>query len=399
MDFGFSQNEKDLIREVRQFIKEESSPELIKESLEAEYIPGGKESNRFFKKFGAKGWLTPSWPKKYGGLESSEMTTYIIRNELAYAGLPYHHAGAHMAGPFLLRCGSDELKNEFLPRLANGTIEFCVGLSEPGAGSDLVSLEMSAEDQSGDSEAREMKAEDCGDHFLVNGQKIFNTHAHIAQYHWVAVRTDPDAPKHHGISTFVVDMDSPGIEVRPLITMAGTRTNEVFYDNVKVPKNRLVGELNRGFYDIMKVLDFERMFPFGVYKKLLEDVVAYTKEAMLDGKPLAKDPVVRQKLAQLQIDMEVVDLLYYQLASMLDAGEVPNYQTSMEKVFLCEFTQRLTQTAMEIMGMRGQVRSGSKWAALEGIVEHFYRFTVVETIISGTSEIQRNIIALRGLGM
>ena len=208
MDFSFTEKEKQLVEDVRRFIAKESSPELLKESLEAEYIPGGPLSNRFFRKFGAKGWLAPSWPKKYGGLEYSEMMTYIIRNELSYAGLPYHHAGAHMAGPFLMRCGSDELKDVFLPRLAQGEIEFCVGLSEPGAGSDLVSLEM--------------RAEDRGDHFLVNGQKIFNTHAHVAQYHWVAVRTDPDAPKHKGISTLIVDLDSPGITIRPLISMAGT---------------------------------------------------------------------------------------------------------------------------------------------------------------------------------
>ena len=394
MDFGFTDEEKKLIDEVRRFIEKESSPELVQESLESEYIPGHELANRFFRKFGAKGWLTPSWPRKYGGLESSEMMTYIIRNELARAGLPYYHAGANMVGPFLLRYGSEELKEEFLVRIAKGEIEFCIGLSEPGAGSDIVSLETLAEYKKDD-----IRAEDKGAYYLINGQKVFNTHAHIAKYHWVAVRTDPEAPKHKGISTFIVDLDSPGITIRPLITMAGTRTNEVFYDNVKVPKNRLVGELNRGFYDIMTILDFERMFPFGYYRQLLGKVVDYAKDAIIDGKPIASDPVVRQKLAQLEIEAEVVELLYFQLASMLDTGMVPNYQTSMEKVFLCEFSQRLTRTAMEIMGPKGQVRAGDPWAAMDGVVEHFYRFCVVETIVSGTSEIQRNIIARRGLGL
>lgn len=394
MDFGFTEEEMELIRNVRQFIQEESSPELVKESLEAEYIPGHELANQFFRKFGAKGWLTPSWPRKYGGLESSEMVTYIIRNELAMAGLPYHHAGANMVGPFLLRYGSDELKDEFLIRIAKGEIEFCIGLSEPCAGSDIASLETMAECKKDD-----IRAEDMGDDYLINGQKVFNTHAHIAKYHWVAVRTDPDAPKHKGISTFIVDLDSPGITIRPLITMAGTRTNEVFYDNVKVPRNRLVGELNRGFSDIMTVLNFERMFPFGYYKHLLEKLVDYAKDTIIDGKLIAKDPIVRQKLAQLAIEAEVVELLYYQLASMLESGAVPSYESSMEKVFLCEFSQRLTRTAMEIMGPRAQVRTGDPWAVMDGVVEHFYRFCVVETIVSGTSEIQRNIIAQRGLGL
>ena len=385
MEYLLNSDERRMLEEVRQFIKEEATPELREEAHRLEFIFGGEEARKFFKKFGAKGWLCPCWPKEYGGLEASEMFMYAVRNEMAYEGLPYHFAGAHMVGPSILRIGSEKHKKKFLPKLAGGEMEICVGYSEPSAGSDLVSLEMQAVDK--------------GDHFLVNGQKTFNTHAHVSEYHWLAVRTDPAAPKHKGISLLLVDLKSPGITIGPLISMANTRTNEVYYDNVKVPKENLVGELNCGFKYIMSALDFERMFPYGNYQKFFENLVDYVKTETRNGKPLSKDPLVRQKIAELASELEVIKHLYYRLAHILDQGEIPNYQTSMEKIVLCTFEQKLANAALDIIGPLGQLKHGSKHEVLDGMAEWQYRFTVVETIVAGTNEIQRNIMAQRGLGL
>jgi alkylation response protein AidB-like acyl-CoA dehydrogenase len=304
---------------------------------------------------------------------------------MAYARVPSVFVAAHMAGPTILRVGNEELKKEYLPRIARGEVEFALGYTEPQAGSDLVALKI--------------RAEDKGDFFLINGQKTFNTHCHVADYHWLAARTDFEVPKHKGVSMIIVDLKSPGITIRPLITMAGWRTNEVYYDDVVVPKKSLVGEKNKGFYYLMAALDFERMVPPGLYRRLFDEIVQYAKETVVDGKRLSQKPLIRQKLSQMTVELEVTRLLYYQLAHMLDKGTIPNYQSSMEKMFATEVAQRVANTGMEVMGLCGQLKEGSRWAPLAGRVEHFYRWSVVETVYAGTSEIQRNIIALRGLGL
>jgi alkylation response protein AidB-like acyl-CoA dehydrogenase len=385
MDFGFKKEEEDLIREVRAFIKKEATPEMLAETRQLGQIYGGPEGRKFIQKFAAKGWLTPNWPKEFGGMGASEMVTYIIRDEMAYARVPSVFVAAHMAGPTILRVGNEELKKEYLPRIARGEVEFALGYTEPQAGSDLVALKI--------------RAEDKGDFFLINGQKTFNTHCHVADYHWLAARTDFEVPKHKGVSMIIVDLKSPGITIRPLITMAGWRTNEVYYDDVVVPKKSLVGEKNKGFYYLMAALDFERMVPPGLYWRLFDEIVQYAKETVVDGKRLSQKPLIRQKLSQMAVELEVTRLLYYQLAHMLDKGTIPNYQSSMEKMFATEVAQRVANTGMEVMGLCGQLKEGSPWAPLAGRVEHFYRWSVVETVYAGTSEIQRNIIALRGLGL
>ncbi|MBL7212066.1 MAG: acyl-CoA dehydrogenase family protein [Desulfobacteraceae bacterium] len=385
MDFGFKKEESELIEEVREFIEQKITSELVEETHQLGAIYGGAEAREFIKKLGARGWLTPAWPRDYGGLDSSEMVTYIIRDEMAYAGLPLYFVAAYNAGPMILRDGSEEMKREFLPPIARGEIEFALGYTEPQAGSDLAALNI--------------RAEDRGDHFLLNGQKMFNTSTHVADYHWLAARTNFDGPKHKGISLMVVDLKSPGITIRPLITMAGWRTNEVYYDDVVVPKKNMMGEKNRGFYYLMGALDFERMFAPSAYKRLFEEIVDYARETVFNGRPLSKDPLIRQKLAQMAIELEVSKLLYYQLAYILDREKIPNYQASMEKMFATEVAQRICNTGMEVLGLYGQLKKGDPRAPLAGKLEFFYRSSVVETIYAGTSEIQRNIIAERGLGL
>ena len=386
MNFEFSKEVKELQEEVGEFCKRESTPEMLRETENFGDIYGGPEGRKIVMKLAAKGWLTPTWPREYGGLEESEVVNYVIREETGYHGLPFGFVAAHMAGPTILRFGSDEMKKAWLPRISSGEVEFALGYTEPQAGSDLSALKL--------------RADDKGDHFLLNGTKLFNTSCHIADYHWLAVRTDFETPKpYKGVSMMIVDLKSPGITMGPLITMADWRTNEVFYEDVRVPKENLVGEKNKGFYYLMAALDFERMFPLGVFRRIFDQLVEYTKKTVVQGKPISKNPLIRQKIAQLSIEIEVTRLLYYELAHILDKGGIPNYQSSMEKTFATELTQRITNTGMDILGLYGQLKENSKWAKLKGTMEKYYRTSVVQTIVAGTSEIQRNIIAQRGLGL
>ena len=384
MDFGFTAQEDKFREELHQFLEREVTWDTMVETREYG-MAYGPLWRGVLRKMGARGWLTPTWPPEYGGLGASEATRFIMRDELTYAWGPFELIGAAMTGPTILGVGSDELKKKLLPAIASGEVEYALGYTETEAGSDLAALDM--------------RAEDKGDYFLINGQKMFNTHCHMADYHWLAARTDPNVPRHRGISMMVVDLKTPGITIRPLITMAGWRTNEVFYDDVKVPKENLVGEKNRGFYYLMAALDYERMWPMGRYQRLFDELVQYVRETKRDGKPLSADPLIGQKLAELAIEIEVNRLLYYQLAYILDRGEVPNYQSSMQKIFATELGQHITEAGMEITGLCGQLMKGSKWALFDGAMEHYRCWSVIETVGGGSSEIMRNIIAIRGLGL
>ena len=385
MDFEFSADEKQVLKEVSSFIKSEATQELRNEIDRLGHIYGGKEGRRFIKGFAANGWLTPNWAKQHGGLGSSAMLTFAVREEMARNGIQLAFVAAHMAGPTIIHFGSEEMKSKWLLPISRGEVEFALGYTEPQAGSDLSALRM--------------RAVDAGDHFVLNGQKTFNTHTHVADYHWLAVITDSEARKYQGMSILIVDLKSPGIEIRPMITMSDHRTNEVFYDNVVVPKSNLVGEMNKGFFYLMTALDYERMYPLGDYHRLFDEIVMYAKETISDGVPLSRKPLIRQKLAQLRIELEANKLLYYRLADIIDKGKVPNYQASMQKLFATETSQRIANTGMEVLGLFAQLKKGSRYAVLSGKMERAYRAAVVETIYAGTSEIQRNIIALRGLKM
>ena len=385
MDFRFTPEEEKVLKDVRSFLKSETTPAMLEETAQLGHIYGGPLGREFIQKFASHGWLTPNWPEEYGGLGGSATLSFAIREEMALARVPVIFVAAHMAGPTIFLFGSEDMKQKWLRPIARGEYEFALGYTEPQAGSDLSNINM--------------KAVDMGDHFVVSGQKTFNTHSHVADYHWLAARTDPDAKKHKGVSMMIVDFKSPGITVRPMITMAGWQTNEVYYDDVAVPMENLVGEKNKGFYYLMAALDFERMFPLAAYSGFYDQVVQYAKETMVGGKPLSQKTEVRRKLAQLAVEIEANRHLYYRLAFMLDKGQIPNYQSSMQKLFATEVAQRIANTAMDVLGMFSLLRKGSKWEALSGMAEHIYRTSVVETIYAGTSEVQRNIIAMRGLGL
>ena len=291
-------------------------------------------------------------------------------------------------GPVLMIAGAEEQKSEHLPPIARGERLWCTLYSEPGSGSDLASLQTSA--------VRD------GDDYVINGQKIWTSSAHVADWGWLAARTNPDAPKHRGISIFMLDMKSPGVTVRPIENMAGGRDfNEVYFDDVRVPSGNLVGQEDRGWYTLAVALDFERSgvgYSAGA-RRTLEALVKYAKQSKRNGKPLSSNSSVRRKLAHRFTETEISRWLSYKVAWMQSHGMVPNAEASMSKMYGTELTQRVARTGMEILGMAGQISRGSKWAPLEGHIQQLYLSSVSSTIAAGTSEIQRNIIAQRGLGL
>ena len=382
MEFGFSSEERAFRKEVISFVEAELRPEVVGELATGNGPgPATKEFNR---KLGAKGWLTVNWPKKYGGLGGTFVQRLILIDELTYrrAWLPWH--GACIAGPTILHYGSDDIKDQYLPRIASGEIDFAVGYTEPDAGSDLASMDM--------------RAIEDGDDYVINGQKMFNTACHYADYHWMGARTDPSAPKHKGISLFIVDLASPGIDIRPIETLS-MRTNVVYYQDVRVPKRNLVGEKNRGFYYIATALDFERSFSMNEFRRDFDELVDCVKELSRRGVLSASDPLIRQRLAEVAIEVEAAWLLSYRVAWMLDQNRIPNYESAMLKLYVTEARQHLGLIAQQTLGPLGQLRKGSRWTPMSGRPVEVYLGGFVDTVVAGTNEIQRNIIAMRGLGL
>ncbi|GBD12356.1 Putative acyl-CoA dehydrogenase FadE17 [bacterium HR24] len=393
MEFRFSPEEEAFRQEVREFLRREWPEEAAGGGAESPLGYGGgrglEEIRRFQKKLAQKGWLTLAWPKEYGGMGASIMKQVIFNEEMAYHRAPQQlGVGPDRVGPTIILYGTEEQKREHLPPIANAEVIWCQGFSEPGAGSDLASLQTTA-------------VED-GDYFVVNGQKIWTSLAHVADWMILLARTDPDAPKHRGISYFLVDMRTPGITVRPLIDMTGRHAfNQVFFDNVRVPRRNLVGELNRGWYVAAATLDFERS---GINRvmagiRLYEELVQFARETERDGRPLLAVPAVRHKLAELKIEFQVGRLLAYRVAWVQSQGRIPNQEASMSKLFGSELQQRLARAGMEMLGLGGQLRPGSEWAPLAGRIADYYLGSVATTIAAGTSEVMRNIIAMRGLGL
>ncbi|HEY8173467.1 MAG TPA: acyl-CoA dehydrogenase family protein, partial [Dehalococcoidia bacterium] len=293
-------------------------------------------------------------------------------------------------GPTIILYGNDEQKKQHLPGITSGDVVWCQGYSEPNSGSDLASLQT--------------RAVQDGDDFIINGQKIWTSQAHYADWMFVLARTDPEAPKHRGISYFLLDMKTPGITVRPLINMAnGEGFNEVFFENVRVPREGLLGELNRGWYIATTTLDFERSSLTGTAQsqRTLEDLTRFAKNEREagTGRRIWDNPQVRHAIADLWIDLDIARLLSYRVVSMQARGLVPNYEASIIKVFTSEYVQKQARVAVSIMGLYGALWGEGPWAKLLGRYSKSYVTTIGSAIAGGTSEIQRNIIAQRGLGL
>ncbi len=390
MDFHLTAEQGKWQEEVRDFLREAMTPEFRSELNESEggELFRGPLEKQFWSKMAGRGWLSTNWPKEYGGLEKSAIEQLILLRELTSAGAPPLTLTITSIAPTIMRFGSEENKAAWIPRIAAGDVEFALGYSEPDAGSDLASLQT--------------KAVLDGDEWVINGQKIWNSHAHLCTHEWLAVRTDPDAPKHKGISVIVVPIDSPGIEYQPLWTWGDFRTNQIFFDNVRVPKENLIGEVNRGWYYIASALDLERV-AIGAFaaelERMLGEFIEHAKATVVDGEIIANKPEVRRAVAESVRDLEIEYLFSMRTASMIDAGLVPNKEASMLKFYGSELMTRLTGTAMRLQGLFGQLDKHDPLSPIGGIMERTYRKAPPLRFGGGANEIQRNIVAQRGLGL
>jgi len=339
---------------------------------------------------GDKGWLSLTWPKEYGGKERPLMELLILLEEIAYAEEPgglllMSFSMAHTIMAF----GNETLK-KMLPSIAKGETIFWLALSEPEAGSDVLNLKTQA-----------VEKEDC---YVINGQKVWSSHAHLSHYGFLLARTDTSVPRHKGLSMFILDKSLPGVTVRPLISLLGHNLhNEVFMDDVRVPKEYLIGQKNQGFYQLLMTLESDRFWgrfqkpPF--CRKVLEQLVQYCQETRRDGITLAKDPVIRHKLAESAIEIEACRLLFY-CAGWRMQNELPlTHEATMPKVMADEMGQRLFNKGMQIMGPYSQLGEGTKWAPLRGKMQRLYLLGPGHTLAGGSSEIMRNTAATIGLGL
>ncbi len=388
MDFHFTQEEQHFRMDVRDLLEAEL-PHDWEGADEFGRTNDVAMDRHMRQKLIERDWLTMSWPKEYGGQDASHVKQAIFSEEMSYHRAPgMDGSGLHLLAPALMHHGTEEQKKKHLGPIARGEVDWCQGFSEPESGSDLASLRT--------------KAELDGDEYVINGQKIWSSGAHMADWIFVLARTDPDAPKHRGITYFLADMKTPGITVKPIINLIGDHHfNEIFFDDVRVPASNIVGELNRGWYVAMTTLNFERdgTSYTARARKALDELVPYVKETSFNGRRLSDDPGVRNKLAELVLEVEVSRLLAYRMAWLVDRGEVPTYQASTTKLVSTELLLRVANAGMQILGLSGQLVEGDKWAPLRGRFHRMYLWSISDPIAGGTSEIQRNILATRGLSL
>ena len=388
MDFELSAEERAFEAEVERFLEANRSPDVMDECPEQLSQTVDTPAKRaFMRKLAERGWLGMSWPKQYGGQERPGIYDFILTEALSRFGAPQPGKGVGIVGKTLIRHGNETLKQYFLPRIIRGEIEFAIGYSEPQAGSDAANMQL--------------RAVRDGAGWRLTGQKIWTTSAHFADWYWVGARTDPDAPKHRGITLFLIRMDDPGLTVRPTWTIGDERTNEVFFDGVWVSDDFVVGEPNRGWTYICEALDLERfaMMPIGPLEMKLEALCGWVRSARRDGEPLRRDPSVRSQMARFATQLEVARGLQRRVVSEAVKGRVPTVESSKYKLYMNELGKRLADCALDLIGAAGQLKPAEDGAPLGGRFERSYRYTVVDTIGGGTSEIQKNIIARRGLGL
>ncbi len=389
MNFEFSPEQTAFVKEVEQFLDAHADPEVFDVTREnmAQIVDTPKR-RAFMAEMGDQGWLGMTWPAEYGGKEGEGVYEYLLNEQLARRGGPQIGKGVGIVGKTIIRHGSEKMKQEFLPKILRNEVEFAVGYSEPNAGSDAASMQLKATKVEGG--------------WVLNGQKTWTTSAHFAEWYWVGARTDTEAPKHAGITLFLVPIDQPGITVNAIWTMGDERTNEVFLDDVFVPDDYVVGELNKGFQYISEALDLERftMFTFSPIAQRLELLIDYVKTASRDQKPLRDDPVVRRRIAQLATEAEVARVIGLKFVfESSKGGAAPTTEASEYKLYATELSKRLADASMDIGGPGSQLRVKTQDAPMEGRAESTYRYTVIDTIGGGTSEVQKNIIARRKLGL
>ncbi|MEX1255000.1 MAG: acyl-CoA dehydrogenase family protein [Dehalococcoidia bacterium] len=383
MDYGWAQEYVDFREKVRALVDEHDSPEIHLEYSQEDRR--GPRTAAFRKALDGRGWLRMCWPVEYGGEGKSPWYQFILIEELEYRAMPYGLLSVTSVAPAIMAYGSDEQKKRYMPGIWDGSVSFAIGYTEPEAGTDLASLQT--------------RAVRDGDDWVINGQKIFTSGAHSATHVWLAARTDSDAPKHRGISMFIVPIDAPGVTITPMYTMSGLRTNQTFYDDVRVSSDALVGEENRGWYIVAHALNHERvgLAPTGGLGRSFDALVQYLRERRPEA---LEDPQVRMRLAEMRMEVHVQRALATTNGSIIANGGTPTMEASMAKVWSSELRHRLHSLAMDLLGRYGGLtRESGDLAPANGRLEMIYRTSPILRFGGGTNEIQRSIIAQRGLGL
>lgn len=390
MDFKFSNEQEAFRQEVKEFLDSElptgwvgyEAPTLGTVETETEH------DWEFFKcmgrKFGEKDWLSLSWPKEYGGQARSHIDSLILAEEIAYRGAPgIDRLGVQMVAPTLIDHGTEAQKKRYLAPIARGEIFWCEVFSEPEAGSDLASLQT--------------RAVRDDDNFIINGQKSWSTNAHHADFCILLARTDMQLRRHRGLSFFLVDMKTSGISIYPVKTMAGgVELNDVFFEDVRVPTENMVGEQNQGWYVAMDLLSRERASipPIGIARSIIDDLINYAKTVPVREKQLTKN-----LLAQMAIETEIARLFCYRVAWQQDNGINAESSAAISRAYQTKVIKNLSNVAMQLLGLYGLLDKTSKWVPLRGKIEHLYLNSFAGSFATGTSEIQKNVIAMKGLGL
>ncbi len=387
MDFELAPEQKKLEGDIKAYFELNVTLDLEKE---IDVVPEGDGplSQQFVRQLGADGWMGIGWPKEYGGQGRSAIDQYIFFDmALGYYHIPIPMLALMTVGPTIMRVGSAEQKREFLPRILKGELSIAIGYTEPEAGTDLMSLKTTA-----------TKDDDC---YVINGQKTFTSMGHCSDYYWLAVRTDPNArKKYQGISIFLIDAKTAGITVEPIWVMGNFRLNHEFFENVRVPKESLIGEENKGAEYLFMQLAHERiaLSPHSFSVRALSGAAQWAAHSKLNGKLVLEQPWVRNRLVDLSLETEVLKLLNYRTAWLIAQGVTPFIESSMIKVFGSEHIRRVTDACLQIMGLYGQLETGSKWVPLRGRPEHVYLMDVLLTFGGGTNEVLRDMMAM-GLGL
>jgi len=387
VDFSLSAEQQGWLEEVRAFLRAEFDAVAEDEARRRGGESSGEVLRRFRAAMAARGWLALTWPTEYGGSGRTTFEQFLLMDEFAYWNAPAIDLTASAVAPTIMRFGTDAQKDRWLPAILKGEVECAIGYSEPEAGSDLASLRTTARRD--------------GDSWVVNGEKLWNTGAEFATHEWLVVRTDPDAPKHKGLSVLMVPIDRPGVTVQPITTWGGIRTNAVHFDDVRVEADHLIGAENDGWRYVTTALDFERVSigVTGGLRRLYDETLRYVAAREEAGRPLSERVDVRHQLAEMSAQIELARLLNYRAAWMVDQGLMPNAEASMTKVVTTELQASLAATVLDITGVDpGDPPDAGRPFAVT-LALHMYRQAPYLRFGGGTNEIQRDIIAQRGLAL
>ncbi len=386
MELDFTSDQKKFRGELRIYFKEMMSEALVSE-LRSDGEGGGPLFRAAMKNMGRDGLLGVGWPSEYGGQGRTPMEQFIFADEVQSVGFPLPFLTLNTVGPTIMRYGNDEQKAEILPKVLAGEIFFAIGYSEPGAGTDLASLQTTAHRD--------------GDEWVINGQKMWTSLAGYSDYIWLAARTDPDAPKHRGLSMFLVPTTSEGYSRQKIMTVGGVTTNATFYDGVRVPLDALIGGEGNGWSLITGQLNHERisLTSVGPIRRTLRDVVAWARETEMDGQRVIDKNWVRHHLARIYAKVQVVRLMNWKQAWAAQEGHPHPAAASAVKVFGSELNIEAYRAMMEITSARANIGGDGQGAVLQGRIESGYRNGLILTFGGGTNEVQRDIIAMAGMGL